>query len=117
MVSGWYKTGDGAESAFVWTEAEGFVDLNQRIDPAAATRARRARMSTESGYIAVTTEAGALALLSPAPTRASPGVVRGHPHLPGRLLGGSILDLAQHAVHVGGGLLARIDTGQRSVRP
>ena len=76
VVSGWYKSGDGAESAFVWSEAEGFVDLNQRIDPAAATRARRALMSTESGYIAVTTEAGALALLSPA--TATPPADRGN---------------------------------------
>jgi len=72
VVVGWFRPGSGPEqSAFAWSPTEGFVNLNDRIDPASGIHLDRAIGVTDAGFILAEASDGWV-LLSPAVQTAAP---------------------------------------------
>ncbi len=64
-VVGWFQaSADARQAAFAWSPAEGFVNLNDRIDPASGLHLDEAVAVTDSGLVLAMAD-GALILLSP----------------------------------------------------
>lgn len=78
-VVGWYQQAtEGRQTAFAWSEAAGFVNLNDRIDSASGIYLEDAIAITESGYILAVADGG-LVLLSPQAASSAPvtGAIEG----------------------------------------
>lgn len=63
-VVGWYRSGQQPEKAYGWSEADGFVDLNQRLAAGTDIVIDRAVQVADSGHI-VALAGGRVVLLSP----------------------------------------------------